>query len=166
MGLLKIHVYPDPVLTVKSAPLTQFGASEQRLFDDMIETMYTEDGVGLAAPQVGVSKRILVASPAMKEGEEVVLVNPEIYDMKGQELGGEGCLSFPGVSVEVVRAKTIKVRYLDRYGKPQDITAHDFYARIIQHELDHLDGKLLIDRISFDQRQALLSEYNKLKELR
>ena len=159
MALLKIIVYPNPVLTQKSEPLTQFGSAEQKLFDDMIETMYLEDGVGLAAPQIGISKRILIASPTLKEGEEYIFVNPEVYESSGAQKGPEGCLSFPGVSAEIVRAKKIRVRYQDRYGKPQDIEAKDFFARIILHEMDHLNGILLIDRIEFEKRNIFLAEY-------
>ena len=159
MALLKIVTYPNPILTRKSTPLTEFGPAQQKLFDDMIETMYVEDGVGLAAPQIGISKRILIASPTMKEGEEYVLVNPEIYESSGAQKGPEGCLSFPGISAEVIRAKTIRFRYQDRFGKPQDIEAKDFFARIIQHEMDHLEGILLIDRVDFEKRHALLAEY-------
>ncbi len=159
MALLQIRTYPDPILKQKAVPLTEFGSQVQRLFDDMIETMYIEDGVGLAAPQIGVSKRILIASPTMKRGEEHVIVNPEIYEAGGREVGVEGCLSFPGVSGEVARAKKIKFRFQDRFGKPHDMEIKDFFARIIQHEMDHLDGILLIDRVHFNQRQEILSHY-------
>lgn len=161
MALLKVRVYPDPILHKKAEPLTEFGDREQKLFDDMIETMFVEDGVGLAAPQVGISKRILIAAPTTKRGEEYVLVNPEIYESSGREKGLEGCLSLPGINGEVVRAKKIRVRYQDRFGKPVDIEAKDFFARIIQHEMDHLDGILLIDRLDFNQRQELLAQYQR-----
>ena len=158
----KIRVYPDPILQKKAEPLTEFGPAQQALFDDMIETMYAEDGVGLAAPQIGISKRILIASPTMKQGEEYVIVNPEIYESTGRELGMEGCLSLPGVTGEVARAKRIRLRYQDRYGKPQDMELKDFFARIIQHEMDHLDGVLLIDRLDFNKRQQVLAQYQVL----
>ena len=159
MSRLKIVTYPHPVLSQKAEPVTAFGPKEQKLFEDMIETMYVEDGVGLAAPQVGLSKRILIASPTMKPGEEYVIVNPEIYETSGSEKGPEGCLSFPGISAEVVRAKKIKLRYQDRNGKKHDAEVRDFFARIIQHELDHLDGVLFIDRVDFAKRHELLSLY-------
>ena len=162
MALLKIRTYPDPVLKIKASPLTEFDAKSQRLFDDMIETMHVEDGVGLAAPQVGVSKRILIACPTIKKGEEYVIVNPEIYETSGQETAVEGCLSLPGISGEVTRAKKIRVRYQDRHGKGHDIEMKDFFARIIQHEMDHLEGMLLIDRLSFHKRQEALSQYQVL----
>lgn len=162
MALLKVRVYPDPVLKKKSEPLTEFGPKEQRLFDDMIETMHVEDGVGLAAPQIGISKRVLIACPSVKKGEEFVIINPEIYEMSGREVGLEGCLSLPGISGEVTRAKRIRVRYQNREGKPQDAELKDFFARIIQHEIDHLDGILLIDRLDFDKRQQALADYQRL----
>lgn len=162
MALLKIKKYPDPILKKKADPLTQFGPEEQKIFDNMIETMYTEDGVGLAAPQVGISKRILIASPTMTPGEEYVFVNPEIVEAKGKELGLEGCLSLPGISGEIPRAKIIQFRAQDRNGKRVEMTIKDFFARILQHELDHLNGILLIDRVDFDKRQELLSAYQRL----
>lgn len=162
MALLKVKTYPDPVLKKKAEPLTQFGPEEQRLFDGMIETMYVEDGVGLAAPQVGISKRILIASPTLTRGEEYVFVNPEILEVQGRELGVEGCLSLPGISGEIARAKTIRFRALDRNGKPLEMQIKDFFARIIQHEVDHLNGILLIDRVDFDKRQELLAGYQRL----
>lgn len=162
MSLLKVKIYPDPILKKKAEPLTSFGPEEQKLFDDMIETMYEEDGVGLAAPQVGVSKRILIASPTMTRGEECVIVNPEIIEARGRELGLEGCLSLPGISGEIARAKKIRLKALDRHGKPIDMELSDFLARIVQHETDHLNGILLIDRIDFDKRQELLATYQRL----
>ena len=161
MALLKVRVYPDPILHKKAEPLTEFGDREQKLFDDMIETMFVEDGVGLASPQVGISKRILIAAPSMKKGEEYVIINPEIYEFSGREKGIEGCLSLPGITGEVVRAKKIRLRYQDRFGKRLDMEANDFFARIIQHEMDHLDGILLIDRVDFNQRQELLAQYQR-----
>lgn len=162
MSILKVKKYPEAVLRKKAEPLTQFGPEEQKLFDDMIETMYAEDGVGLAAPQVGISKRVLVALPTLTRGEEVVFVNPEILEARGRELGLEGCLSLPGISGEIPRAKVIRFHALDRQGKPVEMEIRDFFARIIQHEVDHLNGVLLIDRVDFDKRQELLASYQRL----
>ena len=161
MAKLKIHTYPDPILKQIAGPLTDFGPKMQKLFDDMIETMYQDDGVGLAAPQVGVSFQILIASPAMKAGEEYVIVNPEIIQEWGRESAAEGCLSLPGLAVEIARAKQILLRYQDRQGKAQEVKLKDFFARIVQHEMDHLRGILLIDRVPFNERLALLAEYKK-----
>lgn len=159
MALLKIRTYPDPVLKLKASPWTDFTPKGQKFFEDMIETMHIEDGVGLAAPQVGISKKVLIACPKSKRGEEYVIVNPEIIESSGTEIGSEGCLSFPGVTADVIRAKVIKLRYQDRHGKHHEDILKDFFARVIQHEMDHLDGILLIDRINFNQRQKLLKEY-------
>lgn len=162
MAVLKIKTYPDAVLKKVAEPLKQFGRSEQELFDDLIETMYAADGVGLAAPQVGISKRILIASPTMTQGEERVFVNPEILKEQGREVGLEGCLSLPGISGEIPRATVIKFRALDRNGRPLEMEIKDFFARILQHEIDHLNGILLIDRVDFDKRQELLAAYQRL----
>lgn len=162
MAILKIRVYPDPILSQKSIPLNEFGPEEQKLFDDMIETMYAVDGVGLAAPQIGVSKQIFIASPTMTPGEEYVFVNPQILEARGRELGLEGCLSLPGISGEISRARIIRFRALDRFGKPMEMEAKNLFARIVQHEVDHLNGLLLIDRVDFDKRQELLTAYQRL----
>lgn len=162
MALLKVKHYPDPILKKKAEPLTEFGPKEQKLFDDMIETMHVEDGVGLAAPQIGVSKRILIACPTAKEGEEYVIVNPEILESSGREIGPEGCLSLPGITGDVARFKKIKLRFQDRFGKAMTADLKDFFARVIQHEIDHLDGVLLIDRLDFNKRQEALEQYQKL----
>lgn len=162
MALLKIYTYPHPILNKVAGPVEDFGPAQQQFFDDMVETMYVEDGVGLAAPQVGVSKRILVACPTMRKGEEYVVVNPEIYYQEGRVIDIEGCLSVPGITGEVPRARIIKVRYQDREGKYHDRELRDFFARVLQHEIDHLDGKLLIDRVDFNKRQELLARYQYL----
>ena len=162
MSILALKTYPDLVLKKKAEPLTQFGPAEQKLFEDMVETMYATEGVGLAAPQVGVSKQIFIASPTMTEGEEYIFTNPEVLNAKGKQTGLEGCLSLPGISGEIARAKLIRFRALDRYGKPVEMEVKDFFARIIQHEVDHLNGILLIDRVDFDKRQELLASYQRL----
>lgn len=162
MALLKVRIYPDPVLKKKADLLTEFGAKEQKLFDDMIETMYIEDGVGIAAPQIGVSKRIFIACPTVKQGEEFVMVNPVITNPAGLEIGVEGCLSLPGISGEVARAKKLNLKYQDRKGIWQEMEVKDFFARIVQHEMDHLEGILLIDRLDFQKRQEVLAQYNRL----
>lgn len=162
MALLKVRIYPDPILKKKAEPLTEFGKNEQKLFDDMIETMHIEDGVGLAAPQIGISKRIFIACPTAKKGEEHVMVNAQIYQSSGSEIGIEGCLSLPGISGEVARAKRLKLKYQDRQGQWQDVEFLDFFARVVQHEMDHLNGMLLIDRLDFQKRQEALAQYNRL----
>ena len=159
MAILKVRTYPDPILKKKAELLTQFGPEEQKLFDDMIDTMHVEDGVGIAAPQVGVSKQIFIACPTVKRGEEYVMVNGEISDPSGRALGVEGCLSVPGLSAEIPRATKLRFKYQDREGKAHERTLTDFFARVIQHEMDHLNGFLLIDRVDFNKRQELLAHY-------
>ena len=162
MVKLKVVVYPNPILTKKAELVRKIGENEKRLIRQMIQTMHDEGGVGIAAPQVGVSKRIFIASPETKNGTEMVFINPVIFKSSGDQIDLEGCLSLPGISGEVRRFKKIEFEYMNEGGKVVQGKALDFLARIFQHELDHLDGKLLIDRVDFDQRQALLSEYQRL----
>ena len=162
MAPLKVMTYPNPILAKRAETVREVNSQILALIRSMIETMYAESGVGIAAPQIGISKRIFIASPNAKEGEEMAFINPVIFKATGEQIGLEGCLSLPDVSGEVRRAKTIEFEYLDTGGKKRQGKATDFLARIFQHELDHLDGKLLIDRIDFDQRQEILSNYQRL----
>ena len=164
MAKLKIRTYPDPVLKKKAVPLSHFGPVEQKLFDDMIETMHAADGVGLAAPQIGLSLQLFIACPTMKRGEEFVMANAVIEMTSGREIYTEGCLSLPGISAEIVRATDLTVTYQDRHGKKQTIEVSDFFARVIQHEMDHLNGLLLIDHFSGAKREELLAQYQRVKE--
>lgn len=159
MAILPIKTYPELVLTKKASPVEVFNKKIQTFFDDMIETMYDDSGVGLAAPQVGVSKQILIASPQNQPGTETVICNPVIEESKGTQIGPEGCLSFPGIYADVPRAQWIRLRYQDRSGKIVTQVMEDFFARIIQHEMDHLNGVLLIDRVNLVVREKLLAEY-------
>ena len=163
MAILKVLQYPDPILSKKSNPVDDLTEKERGFIQNMIDTMYQEDGVGLAAPQVGVSKRIIIISPNACPGEETVYINPEIIESsKEEEIGLEGCLSLPNISCEVRRPKKIKFRALDMRGFERVDQAQDFRARVIQHEIDHLNGVLIIDRVNFNQRQALLGSYRRL----
>ncbi|MDD3294882.1 MAG: peptide deformylase [Geobacteraceae bacterium] len=163
MAKLKIKTYPDPVLKKKTAPVTDFGPAMQKLLDDMIETMYVSDGVGLAAPQVGISQHIFVASPAMRRGSEYVMINTVIEKREGAAAGAEGCLSLPGLSAEIVRATQIRISFQDRHGKKHAAEVSDFFARVIQHEMDHLNGLLLVDHFAGAEREKLLAQYDALK---
>lgn len=163
MPKLKIKTYPDPVLKKKTASVTDFGPAMQKLLDDMIETMYVSDGVGLAAPQVGISQHIFVASPAMRRGSEYVMINTVIEKKEGTAVAAEGCLSLPGLSAEIVRAAKIKISFQDRHGKKHAAEVSDFFARVIQHEMDHLDGMLLIDHFAGEKRESLLKQYEAFK---
>ena len=163
MAKLKIRTYPDPVLKKKAAPVTDFGPAMQKLFDDMIMTMHASDGVGLAAPQVGISQQIFIACPTMRRGEEYVMVNTVIEKKSGTAVAAEGCLSLPGISGEIVRATKLKLTFQDHLGKKHTAEIEDFFARVIQHEMDHLNGILLIDHFKGAQREQLIEKYNTLK---
>ncbi|MBI4558574.1 MAG: peptide deformylase [Candidatus Hydrogenedentes bacterium] len=162
MALLNLVLYPDDPLTKVAEPYTDVGPEVAKLAEEMLETMATYEGVGLAGPQVGVAKRILVARPP--EGEAMCLINPEIYEMEGREEGEEGCLSLPNIYAMVPRATRIRVRALDAAGQPIDFEARDFPARIIQHEVDHLDGVMFLDRLDILTRQGKLQEWEEVRE--
>jgi len=146
----EILVYPDPFLAGKAVPVAAVDDRVRALIRDMFETMYGAEGVGLAAPQVGVGKRVVVidVSPVDETIPPMAVVNPEIVERNGSVTGVEGCLSVPGVQGEVCRAETVVVRGLDEGGKPVRIVADGILSRALQHEIDHLDGVLFIDRIS------------------
>ena len=163
MAILKVLEYPNPVLSAKAKTVGSVSKKDLDLIRDMIDTMYQEDGVGLAAPQIGVSKRIIVVSPNAQRGEEKAYINPEIVQSSTeQEMGVEGCLSLPGISCEVRRAKKIKLKALNLKGLEYIQEFENFPARVIQHVIDHLNGLLLIDRVDFNQRQTLLGTYRRL----
>ena len=163
MGVLKVIEYPNPILSKKAEPVRKLGKEDLHLVEDMIDTMYEEDGVGIAAPQVNISKRIIIVSPQAKAGEEQAYINPEIIEVSQEaELGLEGCLSVPGISCEIWRSKRVKMRALNSNGEKIVLEFQDFPARVIQHEIDHLNGILIIDRVDFNQRQTLLSGYQRL----
>ena len=145
-----ILTYPDPFLATKAAPVAKVDDSVRTLVRDLFETMYAANGVGLAATQVGVGKRVIVVdiSPVEEEAAPLALVNPEIVESQGCVQGPEGCLSVPGVEGEVARAETVLVRGMDEKGSPVTVRAQGLLARAIQHEIDHLDGILFIDRLT------------------
>ena len=146
----EILVYPDPFLARKAAPVAAVDDRIRALVRDMFETMYAAEGVGLAAPQVGVGKRVIVidVSPVDETIAPVAVVNPEIVLRKGSATAVEGCLRVPGIQGEVVRAESVEVRGMDEQGKPLRIRADGILSRALQHEIDHLDGILFIDRLS------------------
>jgi peptide deformylase len=153
----------------KAESVGQFDEDLRRLTEDMLETMYADKGVGLAAPQIGLSKRIIVIDPdqhdengAVRRGSPLALINPEIIQKSEEKIiFCEGCLSLPGQSADVERHQTVKVRYQDVTGKSLEIEASDYKAVVLQHEIDHLDGILYIDRISRLKRNMLLKKLNK-----
>ncbi len=171
MTKLKLYTYPHPVLKKKAEPVEAVDDDIRQLLDDMLETMYADAGVGLAAPQVGVSKRILVIDYEQPEkggpGRPRYFVNPEIIWVSDERIvGSEGCLSVPGQHADVERYAAVKVRYLDYDGCPKEIMADDFLAIVLQHEIDHLDGILYIDRISRLKREMLLKKMRKEEKAR
>lgn len=164
MALLPIRLYGDPVLRRKSAPVAVVDDKIRRLAADMVETMFENNGVGLAAPQVGLSLRLLVADATHRDGGDGprVFINPEILDAWDEWSFDEGCLSLPGLSAELVRPEGILLRYQDETGTECEEEFHQLWSRVLQHEIDHLDGRLFVDRMS-PMRRALIER--KLREL-
>lgn len=160
---MELHCYPDPVLRQKAEAVTRFDGDLAGLVRGMLDTMHASDGLGLAAPQVGVPARVAIISPEVQPGREVVLVNSEIVDSEGWEESDEGCLSFPGIYVKIGRFTRVRARYQDLRGEVHEIEAEALLARALQHELDHLDGRLLVDRMSPVQRMA---QRRRLRDLR
>ncbi|MBI2871370.1 MAG: peptide deformylase [Candidatus Omnitrophica bacterium] len=152
MAILTVRTVPDPVLRQKSKPVQVFNASLRKLVEDMVETMFSSDGVGIAAPQVGVLERVIIACETGKPGDEQVFVNPVISARSGEEAGTEGCLSVPGVSGDVKRAASVTLKAQNLEGGHVRLKANGFFARILQHEIDHLDGILFIDRVESPQK--------------
>ncbi len=162
----EIVIWPDPVLKEIAQPVERVDDAIRRLLDDMAETMYAADGVGLAAPQIGVSKRVIVidVSPRQPEQKLIHLVNPEIVLAEGKRVYTEGCLSVPGEAEDVERAAKVVVRALDYHGKPFEITAaDDLLAVALQHEHDHLQGTMFVDHLSSLKRDLIRRRMKKLK---
>jgi len=166
MSKLTILEFPDPRLRTKAVPVTVFDAALQQLASDMLETMYAAPGVGLAATQVNVHQRLLVADVSEQHDQPLILINPEILAKEGVGAREEGCLSVPGVFEEVQRAARIKVRSLDLRGRPFELDADDLLAVCIQHEMDHLEGKLFVDYLSEMKRQRIRKKLEKDRKLR
>lgn len=164
MALLPILEFPDPRLRTRAQPVGQVDASLRKLIDDMIETMYAASGLGLAATQVNVHKRLLVLDVSESRKEPLALINPEIIDRQGVEETEEGCLSVPGIYDKVKRADEIRVRALDRGGKPIEFDAQGLLAVCIQHEIDHLEGKLFVDYLSELKRTRIRKRLEKERE--
>ncbi|QOR61906.1 peptide deformylase [Sulfurovum sp. ST-21] len=167
----EIVVYPDKRLKFVSKEVTSFDRELHTLLDDMYDTMRAKNGVGLAAIQIGIDKRVLIINIPLEnipEGEDeqpkentLEIINPVIIEKDGSTKFQEGCLSVPGVYEEVERAKHIKVEYFDRYGEKHVIEDDDFLAIAIQHEIDHLDGKVFIEKLSFMKRKKFEKEWKK-----
>lgn len=165
MATLPIITLPNPLLRKRSQEVERIDAELGKLADDMLETMYAAPGVGLAAVQVGVPRRLIVIDAAKEDDPPapLVLVNPEIVTLgPNLRLHEEGCLSIPDERVEIERPGTLAVRYLDRDGKPQELQAEGLLATVIQHEIDHLNGKLIIDYLSRLKRDIIIRRFKKL----
>jgi len=167
----EIVVYPDKRLKLVSKEVTAFDASLHTLLDDMYDTMRDKNGVGLAAIQIGVDKRVLIINIPLENTPDGVdeqpkentleMINPVIVEKDGSTKFQEGCLSVPGIYEEVERAKHVKVEYFDRFGKKHTIEDDDFLAIAMQHEMDHLDGKVFIEKLSFTKRKKFEKEWKK-----
>jgi len=162
MPKLDILHYPDPRLRTRAAPVSEVDDALRRLIDDMFETMYEAPGIGLAATQVNVHRRVVVMDVSEARNEPRVFVNPEIVSRDGDTESDEGCLSVPGYFEAVRRAERIVVRALDRHGRSFELDAEGLLAVCIQHEIDHLDGKLFVDYLSDLKRKRLRRRLEKL----
>jgi len=157
MAILPIHVVPAPVLRQKSKRVRSIDESIHRLIDDMLETMHSAGGVGLAAPQLGTLLRVIVIG--IPEGEDIVLINPEIVRRTGERVVDEGCLSIPGYIGQIKRAESVRVKGRDQNGKEIRIKASELLAQALEHEIDHLNGVLYIDYLdSMDKLRKLEPE--------
>lgn len=165
----KIHEvvkYPDPVLAKKGEPVTEFDTNLKKLADEMFESMYAAQGIGLAAPQISLSKRLTVIDLSFnkKPEDRIVLVNPEVIEREGKQVEEEGCLSLPDIREKVSRAAWVKVRAQNVKGEWFEVEGEELLARALQHEIDHLDGVLFIDRISRLKRDLVLRKIKKLQK--
>ncbi|MGC2160654.1 MAG: peptide deformylase [Silvibacterium sp.] len=164
--LREIVKFPDPVLERPGEPVTGFDDELQKLVDDMFESMYAAKGIGLAAPQVGISKRLTVIDLSFKDKQEdrIVLINPEIIFREGKQYAEEGCLSLPDIRDKVSRAAKVRVRAQDVKGKWFEIEGEELLARAFQHEIDHLDGILFFRRVSALKRDLILRRIRKMQK--
>ncbi|MGV1107777.1 peptide deformylase [Xanthomonas translucens] len=167
MALLPILEFPDPRLRTKALqvdPADVTAPAFQRLLDDMFETMYEAPGIGLAASQVDVHQRFMVIDVSEEKNAPQVFINPQIVQRDGEQVHQEGCLSVPGIYADVTRAEAIVVRYLDRHGWPQELSADGLLAVCVQHEMDHLDGKLFVDYLSPLKREMVRKKLAKARK--
>ncbi|MCW4456450.1 peptide deformylase [Flavobacterium sp. MXW15] len=167
MAILTILEFPDPRLRTKAVPMAAAEVTTpafQKLLDDMFETMYEAPGIGLAASQVDVHKRFMVIDVSEEKNAPQVFINPEIVEKEGGQVYQEGCLSVPGIFADVTRANSIVVRYLDREGQSRELATDGLLAVCIQHEMDHLDGKLFIDYLSPLKREMVRKKLAKQRK--
>lgn len=162
----KIVKYPDPVLAKPAAAVTEFDAGLKKLVAEMFESMYAAQGIGLAAPQIGLSKRLTVIDISFNKNpeEKLVIINPEIVEQEGKQFEEEGCLSLPDIREKVHRAARVKVRAQNERGEWFEVDGEELLARALQHEIDHLDGVLFLDRISRLKRELALRKIRKMQK--
>ena len=162
--LHQVIKYPDPILAKVAEPVTVFDKDLAKLCDEMFESMYAAEGIGLAAPQIAISKRITVIDVSFKKRPEdkLILINPEIIDREGKQTEEEGCLSLPDIREKVQRNAWVKVRAQDAKGEWFEVEGEELLSRALQHEIDHLDGILFIDRLSRLKRDLTLRRIKKL----
>lgn len=161
MPLLPILHFPDPKLRTRAAPVVRVDDTIRTLIDDMFKTMYEAPGIGLAATQVDVHQRVIVIDVSEEKNTPLAFINPEIVEKHGVEEMDEGCLSVPGIYEKVQRAERVTVRALDRNGQPFELVADGLLAVCIQHEMDHLEGKLFVDYLSSLKRQRIQKKLEK-----
>jgi peptide deformylase len=166
MSLRTILEFPDPRLRARALPVTRFDAELSQLIDDMFETMYAAPGIGLAAPQVDVQLRLLVIDISEERNQPLVLINPEILSREGVAVTEEGCLSVPGIFDEVQRAAKIRVRAQDRNGEAFERDFEGTLAVCVQHEMDHIEGKLFVDYLSDLKRERIRKKLEKERKTR
>ena len=163
---MKVVCYPAEVLRQSAEPIEKIDSEIESLAQEMIKTMYQKKGIGLAAPQVGVSKQLIVVNPTFELGKEVVYINPQILNKKGRVMKEEGCLSFPGIYGNVVRAKRVEVSALLLTGEAVTFEAEEMVARVIQHEIDHLKGVLFVDKFQPAEQVMLKRQLREMEERR
>jgi peptide deformylase len=166
MALKTILEFPDPRLRTRAQPVTRFDAGLHRLVDDLFETMYAAPGIGLAATQVDVHQRVIVIDVSEAHNDPLLLINPEIIAREGEASGEEGCLSVPGIFDAVKRAAQVRVRAQDRTGQVLERDCDELLAVCIQHEMDHLDGKLFVDYLSNLKRERIRKKLEKERKAR
>ncbi|WP_159567620.1 peptide deformylase [Budvicia diplopodorum] len=165
MAVLPVLHFPDERLRIKAKPVAKVTPEIQHIIDDMLETMYAEEGIGLAATQVNIHQRIIVIDVSEDRDQHYVIINPEVLEKSGETGIEEGCLSVPESRGFVPRAEKIKIRALDRDGKSYELEADDLLAICIQHEMDHLEGKLFVDYLSPLKRQRIRQKLEKIAKL-
>lgn len=163
MAILNILHFPDPRLRNKATPVVEVNDSVRKLVEDMLETMYLAPGVGLAATQVNVTKRIIVIDVSEEQNKPLCFINPEIIDSRGEGRMEEGCLSVPGIYEPIERSEWIRVRALDRDGNPFELEADGLLGVCVQHEIDHLEGKLFVDYLSEMKRLRIRKQMEKVR---